>query len=45
MSPCQTAIFSAVSGNCELARRSYARCEDTSPYRASAARAVSGLCP
>jgi serine/threonine protein kinase len=45
MSPCQTAIFSAVSGNCELARRAYARCEDTSPYRASAARAVSGLCP
>jgi serine/threonine protein kinase len=45
MSPCQTAIFSAVSGNCELARRAFSRCEDTSPYRASAERAVSGLCP
>jgi hypothetical protein len=45
MSPCQTAIFSAVSGNCERARRAYERCEEASPYRASATRAVSGLCP
>jgi hypothetical protein len=43
-SPCQTAIFRAVSGDCELAQRAFARCESDSPYRASATRAVTGLC-
>jgi serine/threonine protein kinase len=45
LSPCQTAIFSAVSGNCEVAKRSFARCQPESPYQPSAARAMSGLCP
>ena len=45
MSPCQTAIFSAVSGNCEVAKRAFARCDEDSPYRASATRSVTGLCP
>jgi len=45
LSPCQTAIFAAVSGKCEMAKRAYARCADDSPYRASATRAVTGLCP
>jgi serine/threonine-protein kinase len=45
LSPCQTAIFSAVSGECALAKRAYARCSEDSPYRASATRAVTGLCP
>ncbi len=44
-SPCQTVIFSAVSGKCDLARRAYQRCPEDSPYRASATRAVTGLCP
>ncbi len=43
-SPCQTAIFRAVSGDCVLAQRAFARCESNSPFRASATRAVSGLC-
>jgi hypothetical protein len=45
LSPCQTAIFSAVSGKCDTAHRSYARCTEDSPYRASATRAMTGLCP
>ncbi|NUP08996.1 MAG: protein kinase [Polyangiaceae bacterium] len=45
LSPCQTAIFSAVSGKCDVAHRAYARCAEDSPYRASATRAIQGLCP
>ncbi len=44
LSPCQTVIFSAVSGKCDLAKRAYARCPEDSPYRASATRATA-LCP
>ncbi len=45
LSPCQTAIFSAVSGRCDSAKRSYARCLPESPYEPSATRAMTGLCP
>ncbi|NUO48722.1 MAG: protein kinase [Polyangiaceae bacterium] len=45
LSPCQTAIFSAVQGRCDVAQRAYARCAEDSPYRPSATRALSGLCP
>ncbi len=45
LSPCQTAIFSAVQGRCDVAHRAYARCAEDSPYRPSATRALSGLCP
>ncbi|HTJ84480.1 MAG TPA: protein kinase, partial [Polyangiaceae bacterium] len=45
LSPCQTAVFSAVSGQCEGARKAYARCSEESPYRPSAERAMKGLCP
>ncbi len=45
LSPCQTAIFSAVSGKCDVAHRAYERCSEDSPYRASATRAITGLCP
>jgi serine/threonine-protein kinase len=44
LSPCQTAVFSAVSGQCDQARRAYARCSSDSPYRPSAERAMT-LCP
>lgn len=45
LSPCQTAIFSAVQGRCDVAKRSYARCAEDSAYRPSATRALAGLCP
>jgi len=45
LSPCQTAIFSAVQGRCDVAKRAYARCNEDSPYFASAQRAIGGLCP
>ena len=45
LSPCQVAIFSALSGKCDSAQRSYARCQNDSPYRRSAERAMTGLCP
>jgi serine/threonine protein kinase len=44
-SPCQTAVYAAVSGKCDLAKRSFARCPSDSAYHASAQRTMSGLCP
>jgi hypothetical protein len=41
---CQSAIFWAVTGDCDHARRSFGRCKEKSPDYASAARTVSGLC-
>ena len=45
LSPCQTAVFTAVSGQCDGARKAYARCSEDSPYHPSAERAMKGLCP
>ncbi len=45
LSPCQTAIFAAVQGRCDVARRAYSRCAEDSAYRPSATRALDGLCP
>jgi serine/threonine-protein kinase len=44
-SPCDSAIFAAVAGHCEMARRAYARCPTSSPHHASATRSLEGLCP
>ncbi len=44
-SPCDSAIFAAVAGHCDMARRAYARCPASSPHHASATRSLDGLCP
>jgi eukaryotic-like serine/threonine-protein kinase len=43
-SPCDSAIFAAVAGHCDMARRAYARCPASSPHHASASRSLEGLC-